>query len=185
MKTLENAVCSLCILAITSPMLAASKRRPPKSLPSWFWGCWVVGSQMDVPTAVFGLSIKEAESIPGTRLIYARSWARSGRTTLRPTSYSVRVLTSEEFLEDHHGSASEVDLPQIGIHGPSVTEVEVALPANLSDVGFPGNDLYLRKRDIVIEVENAFFPAEKAMPGDPQCARAATGIEQNDRGKQF
>lgn len=172
MKHVMGVLLCACALALPSQVQAAPRRgrtESLKSVPNWFWGCWVVKNEIPVATTSTAVSSKEAKAIIGTRVIYTPTSASSGRTVVSPASYSVKVLSATGFTDEYYGSANYVELKQIGIHNQHVTEVELALPDGLSDFDFPGNDVYLRKDDIVIEVENAFFVAEKAKPGDSQC----------------
>lgn len=186
-RTIAAAICLCGMMAGCSLTARAqpSGTGTTKLIPAWFWGCWVVKRELPVPTAVVGISAGKAKSIIGTRLVFAPSWARSGRIVVRPASYSLTVLSSWQFLKKHHGSASVITLRQIGVRSGYVTEVQVAPPEGLSDLDFVASDLYLRKRqkDIVIDVEGDTFVAEKAKPGDPACTCASPGGNQK-KGKQ-
>ena len=79
--------------------------------------------------------------------------------------YSVKILSARDFFK-----LGYFPLSQIGIHEQQVTEVGLILPDNLSDLDFRGETVFLRKKDIVINVENQSFLAERAKPDDPACA---------------
>ena len=145
-------------------LLAPARTRVAPSPPSWFWGCWVV--KKSLPTAgISGLSQKRAEAIIGTRIIFTPDCARSGSTVIHSPKYSVKVLSARAFFE-----LGYFPLNQIGINDQQVTEVEVAIPDSLSDLDFAGSAVFLRKHDLVINVENHSFLAEKAKPGAAGCA---------------
>lgn len=101
----------------------------------------------------------------GRRIEFSRHSARSGKIVIHSPKYSANTLSNKEFFE----AVNYVSLKQIGVQAPFVTNVQVSLPMNLSDLDFPGNDVYLRKNDIVIVVEGDYFLAERAGPGDPAC----------------
>ncbi len=152
------------LLLLSVLLLGAAKPIPPKSPPSWFWGCWTVTKLLPVTNAS-GLSPKQEEAIIGKRIVFTPTCARSGRTVVKSPAYSVKVVSDRDFFRLGY----YVELSQIGVHAKQVTEVQMALPGNLSDLDFPGNYAYLRARDIVIAVEGDYFVAEKAKPGDAAC----------------
>ncbi len=179
MKRITAATLCFLILTVALPLCGApqsGQAGTTKLIPKWFWGCWVVKRELPVPTAVVGVSEAKGRSIIGTRMVFTPTWVRSGRAIANPASYSVAVLSSRDFLMQHHGSASEITLRQIGIRSGQVTEVQVAPPEGLSDLDFVASDCYLResKKDIVIDVEEDTFVAEKAKAGDPACASRST-----------
>lgn len=189
MKHITAAAICLSILTLAFPLYGAHRSggtTPSQVIPKWFWGCWVVKKELPVPTAIVGVSTERAKSIIGTRMVFAPSCVRSGGTVVRPASYSVTVLTSWEFLREHHGSGSEITLHQIGVRSGHVAKVQVAPPEGMSDLDFVASDCYLRERrkDIVIEVEGDTFIAKKAKAADPQCACVAPGAGQSRRKKQ-
>lgn len=137
---------------------------PPQSPPSLFWGCWVVTRRL--PTnGVSGLSKEQAHSMIGKRIMFTPTCATSGRRVISSPKYSVKVLSAREFFELGH-----FPLSQIGIREQEVTEVELTLPDNLSDLDFAGSDVFLREKDMVIIVENDSFLVERAKPKDAACA---------------
>lgn len=150
---------------LISPLLlvGAAKPLPQKSPPRWFWGCWVVTKTL--PTAgVSGLSEKQVDAIIGTRIVFTPTRARSGHTVIDSPKYSVKILSAKDFFK-----LGYFPLSQIGIREQQVTVVHVHLPDRMSDMDFPGNWVFLRKKDIVIDVENQSFLAVRARPGDPAC----------------
>jgi hypothetical protein len=153
-----------CLLILSLLVVGAGKPMPQNSPPKWFWGCWVVKRLLPV-TDASGLSPKQEEAIIGKRLVFNPTCARSGGTVVHSPKYSVKVLSNREFFKKGY----YIPLSQIGVHESSVTEVEVGLPSNLSDLDFPGNNVYLREKDIIIEVEGDYFAAEKAKPSDTAC----------------
>ena len=145
-------------------LFATASPRLAQSPPSWFWGCWVVTKSL--PTAgISGISQKQADAIIGTRILFAPTCARSGRTIIQSPKYSVKTLSARDFFK-----LGYFPLSQIGIHEQQVTQVALTLPDNLSDLDFPGSEVYLREKDIVINVENHSFLAVRAKPGDAACA---------------
>lgn len=148
-------------LALPSPLLPGTRPTRPTSPPAWFWGCWVVKKPLPV-TAVVGIGPKEEKAIIGTRIVFTPTCARSGKTVIESPAYKVTGLSAEEFWD-----LGRYPLSQIGIRAPRVTQVSLDLPNGMSDLDFPGNYVYLRKKDIVIDVENVAFLAVKA--GGPAC----------------
>ncbi len=137
------------LLATTRPALS----KPPsnKSPPAWFWGCWQVTKS--IPTeGIFGVSFKKEKSIIGARLVFSPRYASCGRVVLRAPKYSVSLLSAREFFK-----LSTFPLNQIGVWKPYVVQIVVDIPNNLSDLDFYGTDIYLRKNDFVINVENESF----------------------------
>ena len=168
MKTSAIRVFCAGLLLLPGLFLGAAEAAPVASPPHWFWGCWVVTT--DLPTSgISGLSQKQVNTIIGTRLVFMPSYARSGHTAIQSPKYSVNIQTKQQFF-----GGSYISLNQIGVHKKQVTEVIVNLPLNLSDLNFPGYDVYLRNKDIVIVVENVFFSAGRAKPGDAACVWKAT-----------
>lgn len=158
----SRARCS-CLLLFPLLFLGAGKSPAPKSPPNWFWGCWVVTKALPI-SAMIGLSPKREKAVLGTRITFTPTCARSGRIILNSPKYSVKVLSARDFFE-----LGYFPLSQIGIKKQHVTEIELALPGNLSDLDFPGDEVYLRQKDIVIVVENDALLGERANPGDPAC----------------
>lgn len=145
-------------------LVGASRPRPQKSPPSWFWGCWVVKSVL--PTnGISGLSPRREEAMIGRRIEFSRLYARSGKIVVHSPKYSVTTLSNREFFD----TINYVSLDQIGVHAPFITNVRLSLPMDMSDLDFPGNDVYLRKKDIVIVVEGDYFLAERAKLNDKAC----------------
>jgi len=163
--TAKNIRLRLMLVVLSSTFLVgASRSRPQKSPPSWFWGCWVV--KMVLPTnGISGLSPKQEKAMIGKRIEFTRLYARSGKVVIHSPKYSVKTLSNKEFFD----AENYVSLNQIGIRTPSVINIRLRLPINLSDLAFAGNDVYLRKKDIVIVVEGDYFLAERAGLGDPAC----------------
>lgn len=100
----------------------------------------------------------------GRKLVFTPRYARSGRIAVQSPKYSIKILSARDFFK-----LGYFPLSQIGVRKSYVAEVDLALPGNLSDQGFPGNNVYLREKDIVIEVEGDYFVAERATPNDPVC----------------
>lgn len=136
----------------------------PKVPPKWLWGCWVVTKLLPV-TDASALSQEQEKAMIGRRIVFGPSCARSGQTIVKSPAYSTKTVSREDFFRLGY----YVELTQIGVHAKQVTEVDLALPDNLSDLDFPGNMTFLREKDIVIVVEGDYFVAEKAKPGDPGC----------------
>jgi len=158
------AVRGVCILTLCLLVAGASPWAPRTAPPAWFWGCWRVKRLIPV-TDISGLSPAQVKALIGERLCFGRARACSGRTVIRSPRYSVRVLSNREFFEGYY-----IPLSQIGVHSRTVTEVQVALPPDLSDLDFPGSEVYLREKDIVIAVEGDFFEAQKAKSARYGCA---------------
>lgn len=152
------------LLLLSVLLLGAAKPVPPNSPPSWFWGCWTVTKLLPV-TDASGLSPKQEKAIIGKRIVFSPTCARSGRTVVKSPAYSVKVVSDRDFFRLGY----YVELSQIGVRARQVTEIQVTLPDNLSDLDFPGNYVYLREKDIVIAVEGDYFLAERAKPGDAAC----------------
>lgn len=158
----------VCALVFCLPLAGVGGGTPQKPPPKWFWGCWVVTKSL--PTSgSFGISQKQADAIIGTRIMFTPTCARSGRTVIQSPKYSVKTLSALDFFK-----LGYFPLSQIGIGGRQVTEVALSLPGNLSDLDFPGSEVYLRDKDkdIVINVENQSFLAVRAKPGDGACTCA-------------
>lgn len=164
MSARASVVRGACILTVCLLVAGASPWAPRNAPPAWFWGCWRVKRLIPV-TDISGLSPAQVKALIGERLFFGRACACSGRTLIRSPRYSVRVLSNREFFAGYY-----IPLTQIGVHSRTVTEVQVALPPNLSDLDFPGSDVYLRARDIVIAVEGDFFEAQKTTSGAHGCA---------------
>jgi len=165
MKTSAIRVFCAGLLLLLGLLLETAEAAPVVSPPHWFWGCWVVTT--DLPTSgISGLSQKQVNTIIGMRLVFMPSYARSGHTAIQSPKYSVNIQTKQQFF-----GGSYVSLNQIGVHKKQVTEVIVNLPLDLSDLDFSGADVFLRRKnkDIVIEVEGDYLVAEKAKPGDAVC----------------
>jgi hypothetical protein len=152
-----------CVLVVVTPLLSLDKRESPLSAPPhWFWGCWVVKKLL--PTSgVSGLSQKQVDAIIGTRLVFSKTCARSGDVVAPSPEYSTTVLSNRDFF-----SLGYVPLGQIEVKDSKVVRVQLTKP-ELSDLEFLGDDVFLRKEDIVIEVENDYFVAGRAMPDDADC----------------
>lgn len=148
-------------------LFATQKLEQP---PSTLWGCWTITKML--PTAgVSGLSPERVKAIIGTRLVLTPSCARSGRTVVSSPAYSTSVLSDREFFE-----LGYIPLSQIGIHQKRVTRVRLLNP-ELSNIDFVGTDVFLRKTDIVIEVENDYFVAKRLGPA-PR-AEACEALDSN------
>jgi hypothetical protein len=156
---LRNVARACFLIVIICPLASLAQTKEKTSPPSWFWGCWVVSKPLPTP-GVSGLALEQVRAISGTRVIYQPSYARSGQSVASGPEYSTTTLTSQEFL-----SLGYVRLKQIGIPDDSVIRVQLVKP-EFSDLVFPGNDVFLRKSDLVIEVENNYFVAERAKPQD-------------------
>jgi hypothetical protein len=141
----------------------------PAPAPSTFWGCWVITKMLPTP-GISGLSPKQVKAIVGTHLVFTPSCARSGRTAVQSPEYSTTVLSDRDFFK-----LGYVRLGQIGIHENKVTRVTLVKP-ELSDLEFPGNNVFLRKTDMVIEVENDYFVAKRTKADDPSCTCEAQGV---------
>ena len=82
---------------------------------------------------------------------------------MQAPAYNAKVLSSREFFELNY-----VSLKQIGIEANQVTEVDL-LKAGVSDLDFYGTEVFMRQKDIVINVEGTFFVAERTKDGDASC----------------
>jgi hypothetical protein len=134
----------------------------PEQPPSTLWGCWTITKML--PTAgVSGLSPERVKAIIGTHLVLTPSCARSGRAVVSSPAYATSVLSDREFFE-----LGYIPLSQIGIHQKRVTRVRLLNP-ELSNIDFAGADVFLRKTDIVIEVENDYFVAKRVKFDDGVC----------------
>jgi hypothetical protein len=151
--------CCICIGILAFSLLASAETKAP---PPSYWGCWIVKKVM--PTVgITGLSQKQANAVIGTRLVFTPACARSGSTVVQAPTYSVKVLSSREFF-----GISYIPLKQIGIEAQQVTEVDL-LKAGVSDLDFYGTEVFIRQKDIVIDVEGTFFLAERVKGGDALC----------------
>ena len=165
MKLLVAAVCLWGCLVRPSMPVRAAQPSSVESLPKWFWGCWIVKKELPLaPTA--GIPPKLEKSVIGTGITFAPGRASWHGTVLMSPRYRVKVLSSDEFFNLNRFSLSEM-----GVKRGRVTEVTVDLPDHLSDEDFVGADSYLRERqkDIIIDIEEDTFVAEKAKPGDAAC----------------
>lgn len=160
-----------CIVFLTGSLVLSSAglSSPPSSPPDWFWGCWTVKKLLPV-TDVSGLSSKQETAIIGSKLVFSKACARWRRTVIHLPKYSLKRLSAKEFFEGYY-----VPLRQIGVQEPYVVQMEVELPENLSDLDFPGATMYLRKNDIVIEVEGDYFAADRAKPSADCSCHAKDG----------
>ena len=136
-------------------------------LPKWFWGCWTVKKDLYVRD-ISGLAPKLSKAMIGRRIVFQPAYARSGSEIIRSPQYGVEVLSNRQFFED----GSYVNLDEIGVHSHHVIHISVVLPYLMSDVDFPGSEIYLRKqhKDIVFVVEGEYFLAERAAPNDTKCS---------------
>jgi uncharacterized protein YecT (DUF1311 family) len=152
-----------CMLVFTVAFLtAANSESPPTSPPQWFWGCWVVKKLL--PTSgVSGLSQEQVHALIGRRLVFGKSCARSGDTVAQSPVYSTSVLSDRDFF-----SLGYASLEQIGVKDKKVVRVQLTKP-EFSDLDFAGNDVFLRENDLVIQVENDYFVAERAKSDDAAC----------------
>jgi len=140
-------------------LFAAAMPAPP---PDSILGCWVVTKLLPTP-GISGLSQKQVNAIIGTRLVLTPTCARSGHVLVRSPEYSTKVLSDRDFFK-----LGYVSLSQIGVKERSVTQVTI-INQNMSDMGFLGHNMFLRTSDIVIEVENDYFVAERAKLGGNAC----------------
>lgn len=174
MSTTKVRTCCAFLGIFILALVATAKPADP---PSAFWGCWVVTKMLPTP-GISGLSQKQVDAIIGTRLVFTPACARSGHTVARSPEYSTRVLSDRDFFK-----LGYVSLKQIGVTEQQVTQVSLVKP-ELSDLDFLGDYVFLRSKDIVIEVEGDFFVAEKAKPGDAACAcEAPEASACNDKAK--
>lgn len=135
----------------------------PTAPPSNFWGCWVVRKAL--PTAgISGLSPAQEKAMIGRRIVFTPTCARSGGTVIKSPKYSATVLSERDFFQ-----LGYVRLGEIGIKEDKVTVVTLDLPGHLSAADFPGVHAYLRKTDIVFDVENDYFVAKRAKPNGADC----------------
>lgn len=153
----------LCaLLVLVSPLLVATGAPTQSSPPDWFWGCWTVKRLL--PTSgVHGISQRQADAIIGRHIAFGRTCVRSGDVVLAGPEYAVSLLTGGQFFE-----AGRATLKQIGINAGRVTLVHVTKPHG-EFAPFPGDYVYLREKDVVIEVENTYFLAERARPDEKAC----------------
>jgi uncharacterized protein YecT (DUF1311 family) len=152
-----------CVLVLNVALLTgANSESPPTSPPQWFWGCWVVKKLL--PTSgVSGLSKEQVNALIGRRLVFGKSCARSGNAVAQSPVYSTSVLSDRDFF-----SLGYASLAQIGVKDNKVVRVQLTKP-EFSDLDFAGNDVFLRENDVVIEVENDYFVAERAKSEDAAC----------------
>jgi len=172
-------------------LLVVSAWAQPTEPPSNFWGCWVVKKAL--PTAgISGLSPAQQKAMIGRRIVFAPTCARSGGTVIKSPKYSATVLSDREFFQ-----LGYVRLGEIGIQEDKVTVVKLdlhpvtptagapgtpELPGHLAAADFPGVRAYLRKTDIVFEVENDYFVAQRARPNGAGCTcESARGHGGRDR----
>lgn len=163
MKLRVDRLWGVCILMSSLLLIGAAKPTPQKPPPKWFWGCWKVKRLLPV-TDSSGLSPRQEEAIIGKQLLFTPTFARSGRVVVRHPIYLTKIVSDRDFFK-----LGYFPLSQIGVHAKQVTNIELTLPGNLSDLDFPGNTVYLREKDIVIEVEGDYFLAERATDNDPAC----------------
>ena len=163
---LKAFVRSMLVMPICSLPLSGQTKEL-QNPPSWFWGCWVVSKPLPTP-GVSGLSPEQVRAIVGTRIVYQAEYARSAHRVAPSPAYTATLLNGEDFL-----SLGFVRLNQIGIEGNRVTRVQLIKP-EFSDLEFPGNDVFLRKTDIVIDVENTYFVAHRAKAQDSGCKSQKT-----------
>lgn len=172
-----------CVLVFTVALSTVANVELPTSPPQWFWGCWVVKKLL--PTSgVSGLSKEQANALVGRRLVFGKSCARSGDAVAQSPVYSTSVLSDRDFF-----SLGYASLAQIGVKDNKVVRVQMTKP-EFSDLDFAGNDVFLRENDLVIEVENDYFVAERAKSEDAVCTceKASTAQESqshacNDKAK--
>ena len=157
-----KALVRFMLVTIICPLAVSGQTKELKNPPSWFWGCWVVSKPLPTP-GVSGLSPEQVRAIFGSRIIYQHKYARSGHTVAPSPEYTASLLSGQDFL-----SLGYVRLSQIGIEGDDVTRIQLVKP-EFSDLEFPGNDVFLRKDDIVINVENTYFIAHRAKSEDVAC----------------
>lgn len=162
---------SVCLLILLLLPIGVANPVPQQSPPSWFWGCWTVTKLLPV-TDSSGLSPRQEDAILGKRLVFGSTCARSGHAVVKSPTYSTKIVSERDFFK-----LGYFPLDQIGIHAKQITNVEITLPNNMSNLNFPGNHVYLREKDIVIEVEGDYFVAERAKPGDPTCKCEKTKTE--------
>jgi hypothetical protein len=155
------------LVMIICPFALSGQTKEIANPPSWFWGCWVVSKPLPTP-GISGISPDQVKAIIGARIVYQPKHARSGHRVAPSPEYTVTVLSGQDFL-----SLGYVRLNQIGIDGDKVTRIQLINP-QLSDLEFPGNDVFLRKADIVIEVENTYFAARRAKVQDVGCKSEET-----------
>ncbi len=181
MKLFVAAVCLWGCLVLPSMPVRAAQPSSVESLPNWFWGCWIVKKDLYVKD-ISGLSQKKVDAIIGTRIVFTPLCARWKRTVIRSPKYTVRVPSNDQFFRGRYGTYNNLDA--IGVGSNYVTQVTTDLPDGLCDLDFVGQDVYLRKNDIVIEVEGAYMVAKKAKPGDKACACSDAGAGQKERPKK-
>ncbi|HXP81760.1 MAG TPA: hypothetical protein VN976_17785 [Verrucomicrobiae bacterium] len=159
MLTIYIHKCCVCFGILAFALLAVAMPTPP---PDSILGCWVVTKLLPTP-GISGLSQKQVNAIIGTRLALTSTCASSGHVLVRSPEYSTKVLSDRDFFK-----LGYVSLSQIGVKEQKVTQVTLVNP-NMSDMGFLGHNMFLRTSDIVIEVENDYFVAERAKMGESAC----------------
>jgi len=82
---------------------------------------------------------------------------------VRAPEYSTTVLSDQEFFK-----LGYVRLSQVGINENQVTRVRITKP-EYSDLEFVGNDVFLRKTDLIVAVENDYFVAKRAKLNNDNC----------------
>ena len=163
--------CLCCAFAATGP--------PPRTeVPSWFWGCWRITRALYPPEGAAGRSLSQVDALIGTHVVLRKGccgrtartglgYPDGGETILAGPAFHASVVSLREFWHFWYF------LPRaIGIRGRTVTMVVAQLPAQLSDLDFLAETVYLRPSDhrIVLDVEGALLLAEKLPPGAPGCA---------------
>ena len=156
------------LVMLSCPFALSGQTKELESPPSWFWGCWVVSKPLPTP-GVSGISLEQMRAIIGTRIVYQQKYARSGNKIAPSPGYTATVLSGQDFL-----ALGYVRLSQIGIEENKVARIQLVKP-ELSDLEFPGNDVFLRKSDLVIAVENSYFVARRAKASDLGCKSQEAG----------
>ncbi len=157
---------SVRIVAVLALGLASvGIRLSAEPLPGPLQGAWRITRVLPTSNTACW-SHDQAKPLVGSLLIYrhdALRW-RGGEVPLQ--DITTRELTADQFSKENSGSAGAASFTQLGIHAPSVTEVDLQhedMDITGATTEVPGDSVLLASpRRIVVSACGVFFEALRA-----------------------
>ncbi len=152
-----------CLAALAAPMLLATALSA-ESLPARLGGTWRITRVLPTTNnTCWGR--EQAEPLIGSTLTYrddALRW-RGGEVALEDVT--TRKLTAAEFSKENSGSTTPASFVQLGIHAPSVMEVDLQhedMDITGATTEVPGDSVLLAGPNrIVVSACGVFFEATR------------------------
>jgi hypothetical protein len=149
----------LCaVLAICGICLSTSAQTPNPKIPPELSGQWVLRSLYSTPN-IWGISLKQAKSLIGSRLRYRDGVLSSCKQHAVIGGVEQRDVSRAQFL----AGRNNVRFSDVGIHGASVREI--ILNGNqggncFGTYALPGEDVYMKGPDqLLVDFEGVYFRA--------------------------